>query len=194
MLNFNLNKFGLYVDEFQNINYITHSKNPVESMINQEQNALSLIAISSNLVGWLSENHKAPYIFFKLSILSCALNENNFFITKLLTPPSENYLAALLSKLNSEKKYFDAYKFKIASNINEDGMFEKILLLEIVNYLLTQEEHGSFISISDNEFRLASIQDGLISITSNDSLCVSEKIINQLLNSEDIKYREWLPK
>ena len=50
MLNFNLNKFGLYVDEFQNINYITHSKNPVESMINQEQNALSLIAISSNFL------------------------------------------------------------------------------------------------------------------------------------------------
>lgn len=193
ILNLTLNKFGLHVDEFQNINYLKNNDNPIESVINQEQNALSIIAIASNLIGWLLENNAKSYIFFKLSTLSCTLNENKFLITKLLTPPSKHYSTDLLFRLNSEEKYFDAYKFKVIDQVIEEDIFEKVSLLEIINYLLIQEEHGSFISIYDNEFRLISIQDGLISITSNNFLCVNEIIINQLLNPEDFQYREWLP-
>ncbi|KPN70566.1 hypothetical protein [Neisseria sp. 83E34] len=192
-LNKELKKFGLCVDDLQNINFISKKEYPIESMLNAYKNAQSIINISYNIIGWLTEKKSYSSVFFKLSLISCLLYENNFIVTKLLTPAGEQHLRNLIKKLNLEDKYYDAYKFKMVSNIREEEIYEKLLLQQIINYLLVQEEHGSFVSISDNHFRLVSIQDGLISITSNDYIAIESNKINKLLNPDDVEYKEWLP-
>ena len=193
LLNNKLERFGLYVDDFQNINFISNKKYHIESMLNTHGDAQSIINISYNIIGWLTEKKIYSSVFFKLSLISCLFCENNFIVTKLLTPGGEQYLKNLIKKLNSEDKYFDAYQFTMVSNTREEEIYEKLLLQDIINYLLVQEEHGSFVSISNNHFRLVSIQDGLISITSNDYTAIGNNKINQLLTPDDVEYKEWLP-
>ncbi|QEY26235.1 hypothetical protein [Neisseria zalophi] len=192
-LNKKLYNLGLCIDDLQNINFLNKNQYPTSSILNQEYDARALIAISNNIIGWLSENPNSSFIYFKLSYLSYMPNENKFFLTKLLTYPFEQNINNLVLKLNSEILYHNVYQFKILSDIKEEQIFEKITLQQIINYLLTQEEHGNFISISNNEFRLISIQDGLISITSNNYSYINRKTITELLDYKNTKYRSWLP-
>ena len=112
ILNNLLKKFGLHIDDLQNINFISEIKYPIESMLNTYNDAQSIISISYNITGWLTERKCYPYTFFKLSLLSCLLYENNFIVSKLLTPAKDQCLTKLIEKLNSKDKYYDAYKFK----------------------------------------------------------------------------------
>ena len=83
LLNNKLERFGLYVDDFQNINFISNKKYHIESMLNTHGDAQSIINISYNIIGWLTEKKIYSSVFFKLSLISCLFCENNFIVTKL---------------------------------------------------------------------------------------------------------------